>query len=635
MQNHKKQIALTGNPTLTYSPRSTGSGSSTASGTPKRKYASSIEQSIFNSRISCIYCTKSDFANIEQLNTHVQIMHARVETPNSVSNPTLTLTCEFCTMKCPSVHSLLHHLKTSHLDRISSPSSYLEHINKIPYDTCPPIKRLGFDPLTIKSEIKSPEKTLEKLDSPISVDIKQEHEQDSPTDLSQPKIKRGNGNIKEILMTNNNNNIESTTISSPTTSSGTLLCNQCNAALPDFESFRKHLKTHLDSSIGNFFCQHCGMTFTDQQVHEKHIFSHFLMTSSEFTCSQSCGKTFTQQDDYKKHLHDSHIQSLFRCEICAEIFETKVSIQVHLAVAHSNEIKLSRCSACMEVFRNERDFRQHVRMRHIVSGAVQCIFCRTICSSELDMHFHLAAHARQFQCPICSESFHVEFLLDRHLQIYHSKDGFHEKSIVNNNNNNIDYSSAVESNKLAYGYQNKLYSAFSNDTISTKHPNLLHGIYDTINRSQRHSSESGILSPGANKDLLSIYNNRQEMLSKLNTFYSNDYHAHSKHLNHYQLAHPESPGKSKALFNSGTSSNSHDDATNKAASRFSVDKGYSCGMCERNDFSTESEVHTHRKLAHNLKTGVSLRCAYCNGDFRSRYVETAIEKLYFLLKYFI
>ena len=45
---------------------------------------------------------------------------------------------------------------------------------------------------------------------------------------------------------------------------------------------------------------------------------------------------------------------------------------------------------------------------------------------------------------------------------------------------------------------------------------------------------------------------------------------------------------------------------------------FSCGICERTDFSTENEVQTHRKIVHNLKTGVSLRCAYCNGDFRSR-----------------
>lgn len=45
---------------------------------------------------------------------------------------------------------------------------------------------------------------------------------------------------------------------------------------------------------------------------------------------------------------------------------------------------------------------------------------------------------------------------------------------------------------------------------------------------------------------------------------------------------------------------------------------YSCGICERADFPSESEVITHRKVSHNIKTGVSLRCAYCNGDFRSR-----------------
>lgn len=41
-------------------------------------------------------------------------------------------------------------------------------------------------------------------------------------------------------------------------------------------------------------------------------------------------------------------------------------------------------------------------------------------------------------------------------------------------------------------------------------------------------------------------------------------------------------------------------------------------MCERQDLRSEAELHSHRKLAHNLKTGVSLRCAYCAGNFKSR-----------------
>lgn len=34
--------------------------------------------------------------------------------------------------------------------------------------------------------------------------------------------------------------------------------------------------------------------------------------------------------------------------------------------------------------------------------------------------------------------------------------------------------------------------------------------------------------------------------------------------------------------------------------------------------ASDSEGSNQRKVGHSIKTGVSLRCAYCNGDFRSR-----------------
>jgi transcription elongation factor Elf1 len=36
------------------------------------------------------------------------------------------------------------------------------------------------------------------------------------------------------------------------------------------------------------------------------------------------------------------------------------------------------------------------------------------------MQFHLAAHSKQFHCPLCQEAFHVEFLLDKHMQTHHT-----------------------------------------------------------------------------------------------------------------------------------------------------------------------------------------------------------------------
>lgn len=644
MQNHKKQAALMGSPNLNYSPRSTGSGgSSNCSSIQKQRKESTVHSIDYmnlikptnGSRISCFYCTKSDFQSIEQLNSHIQTMHGGIirgteTTPTPIPSPNHQLTCEFCTMKFLTIQSLFHHLKTNHMDRINSPNSYLEHFNRNLMATYEMAgygsnfrKMEEFYQQTSidnkrKIEEDKEEKPVEEKKSPIA-SIKQEEEQEIPTDLSQPKPKKI---CKEE--TNNNNEAPSPN------STGTFLCNQCNAALPDFETFRTHLKTHLDQGSGNFMCQQCGVAFTDQQIYEKHIFSHFLITNSEYCCSHNCNKVFTKQEDYQKHLIEIHAQNLFKCDICTEVFDTKVAIQVHFAVAHSNEVKLFRCSACMEVFRDEREFRHHVKSRHIVSGAIQCIFCRAVCSSELEMHFHLAAHARQFRCPICPESFHVEFLLDRHLQTHHSQKeiSYHQKAIattptVNVNNNNVEYHhpTQIGTKTSPFGFAgNKYYNPLQIDTLGAKHPNLLHGLYDSINKTQRFPDKN-FLSP--NKGLLGIYNHT-EMIAKLNNFYSPENGVGNCGERYYSPStkpvydsvnltrfpgHHETTNKPHSIF--------HEDVGQKAQ-RFLGEKGYSCGICERNDFSTETEVHTHRKIVHNLKTGVSLRCAYCNGDFRSR-----------------
>jgi DNA-directed RNA polymerase subunit RPC12/RpoP len=147
---------------------------------------------------------------------------------------------------------------------------------------------------------------------------------------------------------------------------GTLLCNQCSAALPDFESFRTHLKSHLEeagglrgllgggtdimgmlssqdsrvssskspAASGALACPHCGAKFSgadDHQAFEQHVATHFLATATEYGC-QSCLKLFPKPDELQKHLMDIHAHHLYRCSLCKEMFDSKVAIQVSHAI---------------------------------------------------------------------------------------------------------------------------------------------------------------------------------------------------------------------------------------------------------------------------------------------------------------
>lgn len=178
-----------------------------------------------------------------------------------------------------------------------------------------------------------------------------------------------------------------------------------------------------------------------------------------------------------------------------------------------------------------------------------------------------------------------------------------QKSPINNNNT-LDYHHRYSAPSLLgkpsfYTSNSKYYQPLQIDTVAAKTaPNhFFQGLYDSITQSQRFlEAQQNYISP--NKlNLLPFQNfvarDNYSPVTKSNVF---------SPLGRYLSNHQELPN----LF---------DTNSNRAVAE---NKMYSCGICERKDFSTETEANTHRKIAHNLKTGVSLRCAYCNGDFKSR-----------------
>ncbi|XP_013191174.2 zinc finger protein 423 homolog [Amyelois transitella] len=234
-------------------------------------------------------------------------------------------------------------------------------------------------------------------------------DQPAPTDLSRratedmPVVKRprsGSGTPQTAL------------------SPSTLLCNQCGAALPDFEAFRAHLKGHLEEGgelnrSSPTPCVHCGATFADAAASERHLASYYLAVSCEYTC-HSCSRSFSSPDELQKHLLDMHSQHLYRCSLCKEIFDSKAAIQVHFAVAHSGENKVWMCRSCGAgggALRSEAAAAAHVRTRHAPP--------RCACGAVLAGNVR---PPRAFRCPVpaCTDTFAVQYLLERHMQAHHA-----------------------------------------------------------------------------------------------------------------------------------------------------------------------------------------------------------------------
>ncbi|XP_053213301.1 zinc finger protein 423-like [Panonychus citri] len=308
------------------------------------------------------------------------------------------------------------------------------------------------------------------------------------------------------------------------------LCNQCSPSpyFPDFESFRVHLKSHLNPSSGTINtlvgligqanhqhhhhhgnspierssstssssssstlpCPYCESIITSESLESHIINSHLGSMVSSFSC-ESCKKIFTKSDDLTKHLIDYHSHHLYQCSICREMFDTDVSLQVHFQVKHSNQCKVFKCSICNQLWSNQEDFKVHLKVSHFspnTNGNLVSSPYHSHSHSHSHTHSHPHSHSHShnhshshpnqhhhlnhnhnlnhnhyssafnnlnhhlpsslvsstsnlvnpfsmftpkcqyFKCSYCPDEFHIEYLLEKHIQTVHS-------SNLNNNNN--------------------------------------------------------------------------------------------------------------------------------------------------------------------------------------------------------
>lgn len=77
------------------------------------------------------------------------------------------------------------------------------------------------------------------------------------------------------------------------------------------------------------------------------------------------------------------------------------------------------------MFRSKLEFFLHVKNVHGSFSeinrpkSIECSFCKQQFSTNIEMQFHLTDHIKQFHCKFCPEIFHIEYLLDKHMEFYH------------------------------------------------------------------------------------------------------------------------------------------------------------------------------------------------------------------------
>ncbi|XP_064611571.1 zinc finger protein 423-like [Liolophura sinensis] len=386
----------------------------------------------------CPYCYREDFPTLELLEIHMQSVHS--------VKPTDIYTCNYCNAPYPNLYSLHEHMRVIHKNQPCLDIKY-------PCSFC----SMEFNSIELLAEhrhqkhnrmVNSPQQHKQILEAITCIQCSMVFE--NPATLQEHLMMVHAKNMKEEMKTpakrhksssgqSSSNNNHDTTVtkhlraalfSKSPSQNGTVTqeskpntgvtCDQCNATFTNMEDFQCHMKLHLGAGGGCHRCSYCNKDFPTSDLLETHTFVHFLHQSTEYGCT-SCVKIFHKPDELQKHLMDIHAHHLYRCSLCKEIFDSKVNIQVHFAIKHSNECKLFKCTECGSMFRSEMEWQLHVKVSHLqIAKPFRCLFCRDSFVTEIELQCHLTTHKKSFHCTMCSESFHVEYLLDKHLEEAHN-----------------------------------------------------------------------------------------------------------------------------------------------------------------------------------------------------------------------
>ncbi|KAF8782677.1 Zinc finger protein 423 like protein [Argiope bruennichi] len=377
-----------------------------------------IHEDTQSAQFSCGFCTKNEFPTMDSLQKHMQETHVQMNnstesstaasSSSPLSNPRLTpdtnsrktispssdsYGCEYCMMKFNSVSALQKHTLTIHsfndVSMLKYPEKFCSYGRGFPARTSPFLR-------SHNKEMNASSHNTERSMPPRS-------KEPSPRLSVPPDVTLING------------------LNTSCYSNGPCICNQCAAYFPDFESFREHLKIHIDSGMLKtpYSCFECDGKFPTEEHLDNHIAKHFLSTITEYGC-QSCMKTFVKPDHLQRHLLETHAQQLYKCSLCKDMFESKVNIQLHFSMKHSNSCCLYKCTSCNMMFRTDIEFAYHVKMTHLTKlQSFRCNLCNLCFSSEAMLQSHFQSHQR-FPCNFCREDFQVEFLRDRHIQEKHA-----------------------------------------------------------------------------------------------------------------------------------------------------------------------------------------------------------------------
>ena len=143
-----------------------------------------------------------------------------------------------------------------------------------------------------------------------------------------------------------------------------------------------------------------------------------------------CGENVKTEEECKRHNENEH-SSRIECEMCAQLFDSSLSLEWHLETEHEVVASLT-CQACTNCFNTEGELKTHMMQYH----AHPCIRCHEVLPIEIDLNLHTSqvhtdrqeeapqvleplqrpsTPAKGFKCDRCDQLFGSQTLFNRHV----------------------------------------------------------------------------------------------------------------------------------------------------------------------------------------------------------------------------
>ena len=127
-----------------------------------------------------------------------------------------------------------------------------------------------------------------------------------------------------------------------------------------------------------------------------------------FIC-ESCDFTWKQKNKLKHHVlvkHEGHRYLCDSCDICAKVFDYKVSLKRHMETMHSKQEDCVICEICSKTIKAKHFLQCHVREVHS-NQLYSCEFCGKTFGSKwyLKRHAELHTSVETYACKLCGKTF--------------------------------------------------------------------------------------------------------------------------------------------------------------------------------------------------------------------------------------